>query len=76
MDRADLGTQRAEVELTGTLADLAARRLDEIDRALDRSAHGQLGRCAACGREIALGRLRAIPGTDRCLACANSAARA
>ncbi len=76
MDLADLGTQRAAIELTGTLADLAARRLDEIDRALDRSAHGQLAECAECGRAIALGRLRAMPGTDRCLACANSAARA
>ncbi len=75
MDLADLGTQRAEIELTGTLADLAAQRLDEIDRALDRSARGQLDRCADCGREIALGRLRAMPGTDRCLACASSEAR-
>jgi acetoin utilization protein AcuB len=72
-DVADLGELSTEIALTGRLADLAARRLAEIDRALEREAHGQLDTCAVCGEKIPLGRLRALPGTDRCVRCAQAA---
>ena len=32
-------------------------------------------RCADCGEEIATRRLRAMPGTERCLACQRSVER-
>jgi CBS domain-containing protein/RNA polymerase-binding transcription factor DksA len=75
MDRGDLGERSTEISFTGKLAELAARRLDEIDRALDRDARGQLGVCEACGEKIPLARLRALPGTDRCLRCAEAKER-
>ena len=75
MDAGDLAELHAEIALTGKLADLAARRLTQIDLALEREARGQLGMCCACGDQIPLGRLRALPGTDRCLHCAEEAER-
>ncbi len=74
-DAADLGELRTELALTGSLAELAARRLNEIDRALEREARGQLGVCTACGEKIPLGRLRALPGTEHCVRCAAQAER-
>jgi acetoin utilization protein AcuB len=75
MDIGDRGELRTEMALTGTLADLAARRLKQIDRALEREARGQLAVCSECGSRIPLGRLRALPGTDRCVRCAAQAER-
>jgi acetoin utilization protein AcuB len=73
-DAADRGTAEERVALEGALADLAARRLREIERALGRHARGELGVCAVCGGAIPLARLRALPGTDRCIVCAEAAA--
>jgi RNA polymerase-binding transcription factor DksA len=73
MDEADHGELATEIALTGRLADLAARRLNQIDRALERESRGQLGVCGGCGEKIPLGRLRALPGTERCVRCAEQA---
>jgi len=51
------------------LASLAARRLAAIGHALERAAHGRLGRCESCGAEIPITRLRAVPGTSLCRSC-------
>lgn len=48
----------------------AARRLHGLDRALAHAAQGRLGICEDCGGRIPLTRLRALPGTTRCMACA------
>ncbi len=40
-----------------------------VEEALRRLADGKYGRCADCGEEIALARLRALPFAIRCLSC-------
>jgi acetoin utilization protein AcuB len=69
MDFADHALRTSAVALEGALAELAARRLAEINRGLDRHARGELGVCVTCGARIALARLRARPGTDSCIRC-------
>jgi RNA polymerase-binding transcription factor DksA len=59
-----------ELSAEEPLAALSAHRLEEIDHALARAAHGQLGRCEKCGNDIPLGRLRALPGAVLCVRCA------
>lgn len=44
--------------------------LEEIDDALKRIVDGTYGKCAACGKPIALARLRALPTTRLCIHCA------
>jgi len=41
--------------------------LDEIDAALQRIADGTYGKCASCGKPIAVARLRALPTTRLCI---------
>ncbi len=53
--------------------ELSARRLASLDRALENAAQGRLGVCDACGGPIPLARLRALPGTAVCIACARAA---
>jgi acetoin utilization protein AcuB len=48
----------------------ASRRLAALDRALALAEAGRLTRCERCGGEIALARLRAMPGATTCIACA------
>ena len=55
-----------------TLARLEGRQrhaLDEIAAAQARLEAGTYGACEACGRPIALARLRALPAARRCAAC-------
>jgi DnaK suppressor protein len=58
--------------LTETLSEHARRRLEALDHALERAQRGQLGRCERCGGTIPIGRLRALPGTTLCIACARA----
>ena len=41
-------------------------------RALDHAAQGRLSVCDGCGGRIPLTRLRALPGTTRCVRCARA----
>lgn len=46
------------------------QKIKEIDAALTRMAAGNYGKCQKCGREIGIGRLRALPATTLCINCA------
>jgi CBS domain-containing protein/RNA polymerase-binding transcription factor DksA len=70
LDAADRGSLADAGVLAGALAKFAAQRLAEIDCALGRHAQHTFGSCSACGREIPLARLRALPSSDRCVRCA------
>jgi acetoin utilization protein AcuB len=72
-DQAEQGREMRDIELAGLLADRAARRLHDLDRALERAAAGTLGRCERCGGAIPAARLRALPGTTVCVRCARKA---
>lgn len=47
----------------------ARHALDEIECAISRMATGDYGRCRACGAEIPVAVLDAIPQTTLCLSC-------
>jgi CBS domain-containing protein/RNA polymerase-binding transcription factor DksA len=72
-DTPERGADLREVRLAERLDTLAARRLEAIDRALDHAAQGRLSICDGCGGRIPLTRLRALPGTTVCVACARLA---
>lgn len=72
LDEAERGADTTLMQETVALDELALRRLAAIDQALDRAAQGQLGSCTRCGNAIPIPRLRALPATTLCIACARS----
>lgn len=70
VDFSERAADRSEAESAGILQDLAAHRLEALDRALERAATGRLAQCSRCGRRIPLVRLQALPGNTLCIACA------
>jgi DnaK suppressor protein len=67
---ADLATHQADEDITLGMLENEVRVVAEIRAALDRIAAGTFGCCEACGRPITAGRLRAVPHTPFCIACA------
>ena len=72
---ADLGTDSYEQELSLELMDSVRRLIGGIDDALDRIEKGTYGICEVNGEVIPKERLRAIPWTRCCLACADSSGK-
>ena len=70
VDFSERAADRTEAESAGIFQDLAVRRLEGLDHALERAATGRLARCESCGRRIPLARLQALPGNALCIACA------
>lgn len=62
-----VGYERARVQ---ALLAAAHERLARLDHAIASSREGRTARCARCGVAIDPERLRAVPGTARCTACA------
>lgn len=52
-------------------AELVAREIASVTRALERIADGTYGECLKCGAEIAPGRLAARPEAALCIDCAS-----
>ena len=70
---ADAAADLAEEELDLSLERAERRRLTDVQEALERLDAGTYGVCERCGRAIGLGRLRALPWTRVCVACARAA---
>lgn len=62
-------TTRALREVRTLVTAGARRALADIELALARIQSGSYGRCRACGRDIPLALLKAIPETTLCLPC-------
>jgi RNA polymerase-binding transcription factor DksA len=62
--------QERMARITAGLDLRAKHEIEEIDAALMRLAEGRYGSCLACGRPIAVSRLRAVPATRWCIRCA------
>jgi CBS domain-containing protein/RNA polymerase-binding transcription factor DksA len=75
LDFSERAADASESEHAGLLRDLAERRLGGLDRALERAEAGRLHFCEHCGRRIPLARLRALPHTTLCIACAHTSER-
>jgi acetoin utilization protein AcuB len=69
-DLPEQARELTDLELEGSLADWAEQRLRSIERALELAARGKLGFCERCGGAIPVARMRALPGTTLCVACA------
>jgi RNA polymerase-binding protein DksA len=70
----DFAEQAVELENGETLVALDREvnaELREIERALRRLEEGSYGECLDCGEPIAEPRLKALPYTSRCVACAD-----
>ncbi len=67
---ADLGTDNFERENTLRLLAKEEQMLREIGAALERIDRGRFGHCEECQGEIARPRLKELPYTRFCVACA------
>lgn len=63
----DIGTELYERGKDLALNEEDETRLKRINQALDRMERGEYGICAACGREIPVERLEAVPETAYCV---------
>ena len=72
---ADLGTDSYEQDFALGLMESDRKLIAEIDDALDRIENGKYGICEENGELICKERLRAIPWTRCCLACADSSGK-
>jgi len=59
-----------ERERTSALRAQAVAHLSDLDQALTRLASGTYGTCTSCGRQIDAERLKVLPVTQLCTACA------
>jgi len=69
-DFAEQAVERQNEEVLGALDEAGRHELNLIRSALQRINQGEYGVCVDCGREIPLPRLKALPFTNRCVACA------
>ncbi len=68
-DSADVAFEAGTEEMASQLAELDARELHQIERALQRLKQCTYGICEGCGCKIPVGRLNALPYTTLCIAC-------
>jgi DnaK suppressor protein len=75
-DSVDVAFETGSDEMTSQLAELDARELHQIERALDRLKHGTYGVCEGenddgepCSEKIPVARLNALPYTTLCIRC-------
>jgi DnaK suppressor protein len=68
-DSADVAFESGSEEMASQLAELDARELHQIDRALMRLKQGTYGVCESCGCKIPIGRLNALPYSTLCIGC-------
>ncbi|HEY8505161.1 MAG TPA: TraR/DksA C4-type zinc finger protein [Gemmataceae bacterium] len=68
-DSADVAFDAASDELASQLAEVEARELRQIERALVRLKQGTYGTCEACGGKIPVARLSALPYSTLCIKC-------
>ncbi len=72
----DFAEQAVELENQEVMEALDREVTDElrkVARALQRVDAEEYLYCSICGEEIPVGRLKALPTTDRCVACATAA---
>lgn len=68
-DSADAAFEAGSEEMASQLAELDARELSQIERALLRLRQGTYGTCEMCTEKIGLGRLNALPYSTLCIKC-------
>jgi|SRR5262245_28079915 len=72
-DAADAAFDHTGEELSSQLAELEARELNQIERALLRLKQGTYGLCEACSSKIPVARLNVLPYSTLCIKCQREA---
>jgi len=68
-DAADAAFDASGEEMASTLAELEAKELAQIERALRRLKAGTYGKCEICSIKIPVARLNALPFSTLCVKC-------
>ena len=68
-DAADAAFDASGEEIASTLAELEAKELAQVERALRRLKAGTYGKCEACAGRIPVARLNALPYSTVCIKC-------
>src|SRR5205807_810504 len=68
-DSADVAFDAGSEEIATQLAELEARELNQIERALTRIKQGTYGVCEICQGKIPVARLNALPYSTTCIEC-------
>jgi DnaK suppressor protein len=68
-DSADVAFDSGSDEISSQLAELEARELNQIERALARMKQGTYGICEICQGKIPVARLNALPYSTTCIDC-------
>src|SRR6516162_7245695 len=68
-DSADAAFDSGNEEIASQLAELEARELSQIERALVRMKQGTYGLCEHCQTKIPVARLNALPYSTTCVQC-------
>src|SRR5947208_15604478 len=68
-DTADAAFDSGNEEIASQLAELEARELRQIERALARIKQGTYGLCEYCQTKIPVARLNALPYSTTCVKC-------
>jgi DnaK suppressor protein len=68
-DSADVAFDAGSEEISTQLAELEARELSQIERALARMKQGTYGVCEHCQCKIPVARLNALPYSTTCIEC-------
>src|SRR6516164_9653857 len=68
-DSADAAFDSGSEEVASQLAELEARELSKIERALARLKQGNFGLCEGCHKKIPVARLNALPFSTTCIQC-------
>ncbi len=72
-DAADAAFDSQGEELAGSLAQVEAKELAQIELALKRIKQGHYGQCDGCGGKIPVARLNALPYSTLCVKCQREA---
>jgi len=68
-DAADAAFDASGEEMASQLAELEAKELAQVERALKRLKQGTYGQCEACSSKILIARLNALPYSTLCIKC-------
>lgn len=74
-DVVDAALDSVQDEISSQLAEVESRELARIENALARMREGQYGVCEACGCNIPMARLNALPYATSCIKCQREAER-
>lgn len=68
-DSADAAFDSGNEEIASQLAELEARELNQIEKAIARMKQGIYGNCEHCQTKIPVARLNALPYSTTCVTC-------